>query len=99
MSIEHAAEPRKRLSFDPTINLGHILTALLMLATGFGAYNNLDKRLAVQEQLAAQVATQRAEKDKDFKDAIKDLGGDVKDMRRAVDDLRSTITVEKARGK
>lgn len=39
----------KRFSFDPTINLGHLLTFIGFLATGFGAYATLDKRLSVQE--------------------------------------------------
>lgn len=40
----------KRLQFDPTVNLGHILTFLGFVVMGFGAYTSLDKRVAVVEE-------------------------------------------------
>lgn len=40
---------RKKMQFDPTINLGHVLTAATFLAAGFAAFNTLDKRVAVME--------------------------------------------------
>jgi hypothetical protein len=40
---------RKKMQFDPTINLGHVLTAVTFLAAGFAAFNTLDKRVAVME--------------------------------------------------
>jgi Tfp pilus assembly protein PilO len=43
-------QPRKRLQFDPTINAGHLLTAVVMLVAGFGAWSTLDKRVVVLEE-------------------------------------------------
>jgi len=40
----------KRPRFDPTINLGHLITFVGFLATGFGAWATLDKRLVVLEE-------------------------------------------------
>ena len=86
---------RKRVNFDPTINLGHILTALVMLATGFTAYNNLDKRLSMQEQMTVQVTATRVEKDQAFKETLTEVKGDVKELRRSIDDLTRAVNAKK----
>lgn len=41
---------QRRLHFDPTINAGHLLTAVVMLVAGFGAWSTLDKRVVVLEE-------------------------------------------------
>ena len=41
---------KPRISFDPTINLGHLLTFAGFLIAGFGAWATLDKRLVVIEE-------------------------------------------------
>jgi len=43
-------EPAKKQWFDPTINLGHILTFLGFIAAGFAAWSTLDKRLTIMEE-------------------------------------------------
>lgn len=91
----HMDPPKRRVMFDPTINLGHILTALTMLASGFVAYNNLDKRLTVQEQMAVQVAVTRTEKDAAFKETLVEMKSDVKELRRSIDDLTKTLNGNK----
>jgi hypothetical protein len=40
----------KRPRFDPTINLGHLLTFAGFMLAGFGAWATLDKRLVVLEE-------------------------------------------------
>ena len=86
---------RKLVNFDPTINLGHILTVLVMLATGFTAYNNLDKRLSMQEQMTVQVTATRVEKDQAFKETLTEVKGDVKELRRSIDDLTRAVNGRK----
>lgn len=39
--------------FDPTINLGHILTFVGFMLTIFGAWTTLDKRVTIIEERAA----------------------------------------------
>ena len=46
----------RRINFDPTINLGHILTTLTFLTVGVGGWVALDSRVSVLER------DQRAEK-------------------------------------
>ena len=41
---------KKNVWFDPTINLGHILTFVGFLIAGFAAWGTLDKRLTVMEE-------------------------------------------------
>lgn len=41
---------KRRLHFDPTINAGHLLTAVVILVAGFGAWSTLDKRVVVLEE-------------------------------------------------
>jgi uncharacterized coiled-coil protein SlyX len=42
----HDHKPR----FDPTINLGHVLTFVGFMIAGFGAWTTLDKRVTVIEE-------------------------------------------------
>jgi hypothetical protein len=44
------SEPAKRLIFDPTINLGHILTAATFLVVGTAGYVALDGRVGALER-------------------------------------------------
>lgn len=94
MKVEMSAQddqPRRKVNFDPTINLGHILTAVVMLATGFTAYNNLDKRVSGLEQLAAQITVRGVEKDQALKENLADMRGDVKELRHSIDELTKTL--------
>lgn len=43
-------EPRQKVKFDASINLGHILTFVGFILAGFGAWSTLDKRLTVLEE-------------------------------------------------
>jgi hypothetical protein len=52
------------MRFDPTINLGHVLTFAGFIVAGFGAYSALDKRVVVlEEQRFAQAAVDRRQDD------------------------------------
>jgi hypothetical protein len=43
-------EADKRIKFDATINLGHVLTFFGFIATGASMWQSVDKRLVVLEQ-------------------------------------------------
>ena len=43
-------QEKKKVSFDPTVNLGHLLTFVGFLIAGAGAWSNLNTRLAVIEE-------------------------------------------------
>lgn len=88
MAIDPNAKPR-RLTFDPTINAGHILTFLSMVIAVFVSWNVLDKRLTVVEQ-AQQFQRERdqaqdgavVQKFGEIKDAVSDVKQAVNELRR-----------------
>lgn len=52
------------MRFDPTINLGHVLTFAGFMVTGFAAYGVVDKRVAVLEEArVSQVQIDRRQDD------------------------------------
>jgi hypothetical protein len=90
MDINNITVPQathRRVHFDPTINLGHILTFVGFMASGFVAYNTLDKRITVQEQLLASISAQRIERDADQKERLTEIKSDIKDLARIMADL------------
>lgn len=84
-TVTHPNRPR----FDPTINLGHILTFIGFLATGFGAYSHVDKRLSVVEVKAEIQAQKSSEYEARIKESLAEIKSDVKDVKRSVDGLAS----------
>lgn len=83
---------RRRVTFDPTINLGHVLTFAGFLVTGFSAYSALDKRVTVVEQQAVAVVDRSREQDARLKDSLLELKSDVKELQRSVNDVNRTLT-------
>lgn len=77
----------KRLTFDPTINAGHVLTFIGLLLAGLAAWGLMDKRVTLLEQAAQYQRERDATQDgavalkfqevreglKEVKDAVKDL--------------------------
>lgn len=75
---------RGRITFDPTINAGHILTFVGFLVSGFVAYSTLDKRLAVTEQRA--IATEQRVTDQDAR-----TNASLQEIKRDVRETNSTL--------
>ena len=79
---------RGKVVFDPTINLGHVLTFFGFIAAGSVAYFDLKEAQAVQsirvEMLAREID---AEKQRTGA-AILEIKDDMKEVRRGVDQLR-----------
>lgn len=84
-TIQHPNRPR----FDPTVNLGHILTFIGFMATGFAAYSHVDKRLSVVEVKSELQAQKSVEFEGRIKESLQEIKTDVKDMKRSVDSLAS----------
>lgn len=86
-------QPKRRVQFDPTINLGHILTFLGFLIAGAGAYSNLDKRVTVVEVEKKAAIEHSIEKDSQVKQSIAELRNDIKDVQRSVNDINRTLAI------
>lgn len=89
--LETVHHSRRRVSFDPTINLGHVITFLGFMATGFTAYNTIDKRLTVMETHAAQVTERSREQDSRMKETLSEIKGDVKELQRSINDVNRRL--------
>lgn len=83
---------RRRVNWDPTINLGHILTASAMLVAGFGAWNALDKRVAALETATSMSDRHQRERDSAQDQRIKETVDDIKqtarEIKQSIDELR-----------
>ncbi len=77
----------KRLTFDPTINAGHILTFIVGLAAGFGAWSTLDKRVVVLEEAKAYQQRRDDAQDLAIGVQLQDIKAAIKDVQRGVEQL------------
>ena len=73
MSDEHQNPGPKRVTFDPTINLGHILTFLSLVIAGALAWAALNTRLAVLEDARVVQAARDATQDMLIKERIAEV--------------------------
>lgn len=83
---------RRKPVFDPTINLGHILTFLGFIAVGGGAYLNIEKRVTVQE-VRSELTYRAMEEEKGRNSSnLGEIKNDIKEVRRGIDELRSNTS-------
>lgn len=84
MPLDPLRKPaRRKVSFDPTINLGHVLTFVGFLATGTVAYFDLRERIALAE---AKTGMQQ-EKLVEIRQDMRELRDDMRETRKGVSDL------------
>lgn len=93
MIVEKRQEPIKRLTFDPTINAGHILTFVAMVVGLMTSYSLLDKRIGVLEERSNSAVLQAKETVTEQKEALKEIKSDVKDLQRSVNEIGRAIAV------
>lgn len=80
-------QPDKKIRFDATINLGHVLTFFGFIATGLGMWQAMDKRVAVlEESRVVQAATDRRQ-DAELSDNKKTVREDLKEISAKLDRL------------
>lgn len=78
----------KRLTFDPTINAGHVLTFVMGVALGFGAWSSMDKRVVVLEEARTYQKQRDDSQDSAIGEKLTEVRDSVRELRRSVDDLR-----------
>jgi hypothetical protein len=79
--------PPSRLTFDPTINAGHLLTFAGFLVAGFLAYATLDKRITVVEQRTVAAEDRISEQDNRTNGTLAEIKRDVRETNIAVNQL------------
>lgn len=62
-SNAYSHPPGRRIAFDPTINLGHIITAVTFLVVSTAGYVTLDSRVGAIEREQRAERTDRREAD------------------------------------
>jgi hypothetical protein len=85
------AEPRPKFKFDPTINLGHVLTFLGLVCAGFGAYSMLEKRVTVLEVHQIRATDDYGAVKHELREATRDLRQDMKEVQKAVTELTTSL--------
>lgn len=80
-------DPHRRIRFDGTINLGHVLTMVTFIAAGVIGWNAMDKRITVLEE--ARMVQQQIDKrqDEDRNEMKRTVREDMKEIIRKVDIL------------
>jgi hypothetical protein len=87
----------KKLTFDPTINAGHILTFIAMVVGLMTSYSLLDKRIGVLEERSNAAIQQATERTTEQKDAIREIKSDIKDVQRSLNEIsRAVLTNRRA---
>ncbi len=79
------------MRFDPTVNLGHILTFVAMLAGVMTSYSLLDKRVGVLEEKASSGVVQSAERQQEQKESLREIKADIKDLQRSVNEISRAV--------
>lgn len=80
-------DTQRRVRFDGTINLGHVLTMATFIGAGVIGWNAMDKRVTVLEE--ARIVQQQIDKrqDEDRTEMKKTVREDMKEIIRKVDIL------------
>lgn len=82
---------KKRLSFDPTINAGHILTFASMVVGVMASYSLLDKRVSVLEERSNAAIAQSADRQAEQKGSLREIKSDIKDLQRSVNEISRAV--------
>lgn len=74
----------RRVHFDPTINLGHLLTLISMIGAGALAYSSLQSRLAVHDEQLRGIERAAVVDKAHLTEALNGLREDVKEVKQEV---------------
>jgi low affinity Fe/Cu permease len=85
------------MRFDPTINLGHVLTFAGFMVSGFAAYGVMDKRVAVLEESRANQVTIDRRQDEDRAEMRRSNREDFKEINSKLD--RILIAAQTMKGR
>jgi hypothetical protein len=77
----------KRINFDATINLGHVLTFLGFIATGVTMWQAMDKRVTILEETRTLQAVIDRKQDNELTDTKKTVREDLKEINAKLDRL------------
>lgn len=88
---EEEDKPRRIPVFDPTINLGHILTFVSFIIIGAGIYSSLDKRVLVLETSTSRQEMRDMNQDADRARISAETKDATVDIKRSIDRLNEKL--------
>lgn len=81
----------KLVKFDSTINLGHVLTFVGFILTGFGAWSSIDRRLTVLEESRRVQAQIDQNQDERVNQAMGQIKESLVDIRRNLEKVSDRL--------
>lgn len=87
MPLDGHKSSRRKVSFDPTVNLGHLLTFIGFIATGTVGYFDLRERIAINEQRVIGMGTEMKDERARTSEQLKELKADMREVRQGINDL------------
>lgn len=82
---------KKIVKFDSTINLGHLLTFVGFVLTGFGAWSSIDRRLTVLEESRRVQAQIDANQDERLSQSMSQIKETLSDIRRNLEKVSDRL--------
>jgi hypothetical protein len=83
------------VKFDPTVNLGHVLTFASMVAAVMASYTLLDKRVGVLEERSNTAIAQATDRQVEQKESLREIKSDIKDLQRSVNEISRAVAGKK----
>lgn len=81
----------RRFKFDPTINLGHIITAVSMIVAAMVSWSLMDKRVVVLEEARAAQRERDTVQDASNREKFQEVRETMIDLRRAVEKVADKV--------
>lgn len=79
------------MKFDSTINLGHLLTFVGFILTGFGAWSTIDRRLTVLEESRRVQAQIDANQDERLSQSMGQIKESLTEIRRNIEKVSDRL--------
>lgn len=87
--------PRRKLRWDPTINAGHITSAVIGIGSAVvmtvGLYNSFDKRMTIQEERYLRQVERDAYQDIAMKEKFSEVKESLRDLKDTVNEIRRDV--------
>ncbi len=88
LSPQHVVvDPQRKVRFDATVNLGHVLSLIAFLLAGAAAWSTLDKRVVVLEEARKAQMQRDDQQDQYIKERLEQLQKGVDGIGRSIERL------------
>jgi len=81
----------RRIKFDRTINLGHVVTAVSMIVAVMVSWSLMDKRVVVLEEARAAQRERDTVQDASNRERFQEVRETLTDLRRAVEKVADKV--------